>query len=113
MIMGTKYDPSVIQQLADKLYRSAAFVVIAWLAIGAGLGVVAGQVYLSRHFSGGGQSNGGAIIGGLIGSVIGYLFGQWRAFYIRVMAQTALCQKQIEENTRPRPTAVAVRRPQA
>jgi len=44
------------------------------------------------------------IIVALVGAVLGYLVGNDRAFALRLMAQTALCQMQIERNTRPAAT---------
>jgi len=38
-----------------------------------------------------------ALVGGALGAVV----GNNRAFALRLMAQTALCQMQIERNTRP------------
>lgn len=103
--MSTKYDPAIIQKLADKLYASAATIVFVCTVIFGLGGAAAGYAY-------GGRDEKFAVVGGLVGAVLGYLIGQWRAFYIRVLAQTALCQKQIEENTRPiRPGVVSVKRP--
>ena len=36
----------------------------------------------------------------VLGFIAGYMIGTARAFMLRVQAQMALCQKQIEENTR-------------
>lgn len=41
-----------------------------------------------------------AAMGGLIGGVIGAMVGSERAFTLRLLAQQALCQVQIERNTR-------------
>ncbi len=41
-----------------------------------------------------------ALVGAVIGGGIGYVVGQQRAFWFRLQAQLALCQAQIEENTR-------------
>ena len=38
---------------------------------------------------------------GLVGGALGVVVGSNRAFALRLMAQTALCQMQIERNTRP------------
>ena len=42
----------------------------------------------------------GAIVGLILGGLIGYGLGEWMALKIRVEAQTLLCQMHIEENTR-------------
>lgn len=91
--MSTEYDPELIQKLADKLYSQAKTAI----AIATFLGLVVGGV---GGFSSSNGSGVAAIIGLVIGGVIGFLLGQSRAFSLRVQAQIALCQRQIEYNTR-------------
>jgi len=90
-----EYDPKIIQQLADRLYRQAKSTVISFTVFGALVG------------GGGGAAAGPtppSAIGGLVGAVIlglfGFLIGQEIAFHLKVRAQTVLCQLRIEENTR-------------
>ena len=42
----------------------------------------------------------GATLGVLIGAGLGFYLGQQKAFILKLQAQTALCQAQIERNTR-------------
>lgn len=97
--MATQYDPHVIQRLADQLYKQAEGTIIIWtfvlLTIGASCGLSIAKVTLSS------ASIIYIIVGALIGALLGFVFGQSRAFSLRVQAQIALCQKQIEENSRP------------
>lgn len=98
----TTYQPEVIQRFADRLYaRSATAIVISTL-----LGVLVGVAVdpfihqtlpanLSNHLP---EWSSAALLG-----LIGLLQGFERAFLLRLQAQTALCQLQIELNTRPHP----------
>lgn len=90
------YDPSIIQAFAEGLYARARS--IAWTAAlaGAALGLGAGAVV-------GSVTNLGVVVAGVAcvsGGVFGYYIGRDRAFALRLQAQTALCQLQIEANTR-------------
>ena len=97
------YDPKVIEQFAEKLYRKASSFVAGSVVIGASLGAAFGAVPLT--------SLGEAwpipsylgfatlLLGGLLGAVIGYVIGDTRSFGYRLQAQSALCQLQSERNT--------------
>ena len=97
------YDPKVIEQFAEKLYRKASSFVAGSVVIGASLGAVFGAVPLT--------SLGEAwpipsylgfatlLLGALLGAVIGYVIGDTRSFGYRLQAQSALCQLQSERNT--------------
>lgn len=106
--MGTSpslpaYDPKVIEQFAEKLYRKASAFVAGSIVIGASLGAAFGAVPLT--------SLGAAwpipsylgfatlLLGGLLGGLIGYVIGDTRSFGYRLQAQSALCQLQSERNT--------------
>ena len=93
-----QYDSSVIVKSAEKLYSAAAATVLACTlllglvgaAVGAGVfGLVAREAAVF-----------GAVLGGLVFGAMGYLVGTQRAFTMRLQAQQALCQVQIELNTR-------------
>lgn len=91
--MATEYNPELIQKLADKLYSQANSSIV----LGTLIGFVAGGFFgLSVSH----ESAIGVVIGVVLGSIVGYLIGQSRAFSLRVQAQMALCQRQIELNTR-------------
>jgi hypothetical protein len=97
------YDPRVIEQFAEKLYRKASAFVAGSIVIGAALGAAFGAVPLT--------SLGAAwpipsmfglatlLLGGLLGGVVGYVIGDTRSFGYRLQAQAALCQLQTERNT--------------
>ena len=95
----TQYDPKVIQQFADRLYaRRAGAVVVSTL-----LGYVIGTVI--RPFIH--QALPSALTEflpewsyGAFFAVLGILQGLERASLLKLQAQTALCQMQIEINTR-------------
>ena len=98
--MATKYDPVVIQKLADQLYSQANSVVATWTILLLLIGGATGFALGSQN-----SSHNGIVVGGIgaaVGAFFGFAIGQSRAFVLRVQAQTALCQKQIEENTRRR-----------
>ncbi len=91
----TKYDPAVIQEFADKLYRLANLIILMWafvgLAVGAGAGFFLGDQSTRTP---------GAVVGAIVLGILGYTIGNSRAFLLQFQAQLALCQRQIEENTR-------------
>jgi hypothetical protein len=107
------YDPKVIEQFAEKLYRKASAFVAGSAVIGASLGAAFGAVPLT--------SLGAAwpipsylgfatlLMGGLVGGLIGYVIGDTRSFGYRLQAQSALCQLQSERNTAILAEAVAAR----
>ncbi len=107
------YDPKVIEQFAEKLYRKASSFVAGSGVIGASLGAAFGAVPLT--------SLGAAwpipsylgfatlLLGGLLGALIGYVIGDTRSFGYRLQAQSALCQLQSERNTAIVARAVSAR----
>lgn len=100
--MKTKYDPEIIGRFADKLYSQAFWTIFGrtffGLLFGAILGGVAGVFYINAALAE--PSNMPAIIGALLFGLFGYSSAQARAFELRLQAQSALCQVQIEKNTR-------------
>lgn len=87
----TEYDAAVIQRFADALYRQAGSILVTYALIGGLLGLVAGGL-LSGSVT--------AVLGGAVCGAIGASIGRQRGFTLRLQAQTALCQVQIERNTR-------------
>lgn len=86
------YDAAVIQEFASRLYRRASSIIATFTVIGLIIGGVAGAAAF--------QSNGIAIlIAAAIGAALGFSIGQERAFKLKLEAQVALCQVQIEKNT--------------
>jgi hypothetical protein len=85
------YDPNVITMFAQRLYARAAIVIALHTVIGVVLGGVAGKFA---------YGTGSMLILAAVGGVLGFLLGSQRAFLLKLQAQTALCQIQIEQNTR-------------
>jgi uncharacterized membrane protein YeaQ/YmgE (transglycosylase-associated protein family) len=95
------YDRALIQQFAEKLYAQARTVLITWALLGLVIAFIAAASLGQK------MGIGEAVILGGIGALVGYVAARSRAFTLRLQAQTALCQAQIEENTRPRSATVA------
>jgi hypothetical protein len=94
-----KYDAGIIQEFADRLYGQAASIIFTSALLGVVTGatisvivVIAAQVRQALGTV--------AIVGALLGGLIGYARGRERAFRLKLEAQVALCQIQIEKNTR-------------
>ncbi|HEU0135176.1 MAG TPA: hypothetical protein VFR28_10160 [Allosphingosinicella sp.] len=85
------YDPSIIQEYADKLYSRADFIILGWTVFGAIVGYLAGSML-------GGE--GMRLFAVIIGGALGYGVGEQRAFLLKLQAQLALCQVEIERNGR-------------
>jgi len=84
------YDPSVINTFAQKLYDRASTITVAYIAIGIAVGAGIGKFSFDTV---------GMVVVAVFAGVIGYFIGSQRAFLLRLQAQTALCQVQIEYNT--------------
>jgi hypothetical protein len=91
------FDPRVIEQFAEALYRRAGTTVLFYAllvgVLGGGLGLYVGQT------TGLGPGSGAAAML-VLGALLGAALGREKAFALRLQAQTALCQVQIERNTR-------------
>jgi sulfite exporter TauE/SafE len=97
--MTVSYDERVINQFAARLYQRAAAIVAMYVIIGGILGAIVGA-YAARGMLADTAGVAMVVIGAL-GAVFGYVAAADRAFALRLQAQTALCQLQIERNTRP------------
>lgn len=102
--MAVKYEPAVIQESAERLYREAGRLVFAWAFRLGFLGAIAGGVGLSMAKMSGLT---GAVVVGLVGALMGASYGREKGFELRLRAQEALCQLQVELNTRPAAMAQA------
>ena len=93
-----EYDPGVFQQAARRMYASAGGA-IAWCMMGGLLiGYLASSAVASMV-----EDNIGIFVqlcGTLMAGALGMAVGYEKALEYRLRAQTALCQAQIEENTR-------------
>ncbi len=98
--MAVQYDPKVIQEFAEKLYKEADSVVMAaairWGLIFCLIGGVLG-LFLAKETSTGII---GAVLGAVAGGFLGSATAGTQAFLLRLQAQQALCQVKIEQNTR-------------
>jgi hypothetical protein len=89
--MPATYDPNVIQEFADRLYTKAKSIIRSYTILGVILlgfgGLTTQQPVLG-------------LVGAVIGGAIGYIMGKEKAFSYKLQAQTALCQVQIEINSK-------------
>ena len=93
----TNYDPVVIQEFAEKMYKRANSIIVSATLLGILLGVGLGA-YFGRFIFGYSQLL--PVVGLIFGGIIGYVIGANRSFVLKLQAQTALCQMKIEQNTR-------------
>jgi hypothetical protein len=94
----TDYDPSVITTFADNLYAQAATVIGLYTVVGVLVGAGAGAGVASRIPDSSGFLF--ALVGAVVVGAIAWQLGRQKAFALRLQAQVALCQAQIEVNTR-------------
>lgn len=93
-----EYDPVVIQSFAAGLYRLADNIVLSTTIIGAIIGGVLG--FGAGSFLGDGAGTMLGLIGLAGGGYMGRSRGVSKTFMLRLEAQLALCQVEIEINTR-------------
>ena len=93
------YDPEVIQKFADRLYARSAGVVFVSTALGALIGLVGGPFVLQSLPPNLALSLPEWVVPVVL-AILGFLQGLERSFLLKLQAQTALCQVQIENNTR-------------
>jgi hypothetical protein len=98
-----QYDPALIQQFADRLYRKAGGIVLTCTALGLLTGGLGGFVV--------GRNGMLALFCLCGGGLIGCVAGQARAFQLRLKAQLTLCQMWTEAHTRA--IAITATTPQA
>jgi hypothetical protein len=99
------YDEGVIVLHADRLFRRARTVVVMFTIVGAVLcGVATAALLWTGHVW---QNHVDSalpplLLATLVGGTVGWSLGSERASALHLAAQTALCQLQIERNTRGR-----------
>lgn len=94
-----RYDPQVIVTFAERLYRRARSIVISYGVAGFFAGLIFGPLLSgSLNISYGLR----ALLFAGAGAIGGVVFARNKAFALRLLAQQALCQMEIEKNTRPR-----------
>jgi hypothetical protein len=104
--MATDYDPSVLQEYADQLYRRASWIVF-WMALRYGLaaflviGILA-AVFVSLNPANSSPASVSipSFVGLAVGIFIGIDAGRRKSFNLKLQAQQLLCQRKIELNTR-------------
>lgn len=104
--MQVHYDPSIIALEAGRLYQQAEKIVMIMVVRFMLAGVLLGLVGGGAAGAGFREVVPGAVVGAmafaLFGTILGYQYGQTRAFFLRLEAQRMLVLVQIEMNTRPR-----------
>lgn len=95
------YDPSIIEKYAANLYERGENIIWKWGCLGMAAGAFLAY-FVARSIMHPGSIYGLAMIaaGVFIGLFVGRSIGTDRAFHLLLQAQTALCQVQIERNTR-------------
>lgn len=94
------YDPSVIESFAETLYAQAKWIMIRYAIGFAVVGFLVGFIPLAISSK---EVGSALLAGGLVafaGLLIGTSNGRAKAFALRLQAQQALCQVQVEKNTR-------------
>ncbi len=86
------YDPKVIQECAEQLYTKAESIVRNYSILGF---VIVGIVSIVQQ-----HNLIPSLIGAIAGGFIGFNFGTEKAFQYKLQAQTALCQVEIESNSK-------------
>jgi len=94
----SEYDPQVIKEFSRRMYAQTKSIVLYHLFLGILMGLISFSV-ISNLLTGDLDFLIVAL-GVMIGGVMGFGAGQSRSFELKLQAQNALCQAQIEENTR-------------
>ena len=89
------YDESIIRQAASTLYAHATMVTYFWGAGGFFLGVFLGWATDGFHW----DVDFKMCVFSLMGAGTGVSIGKYKALWIKLEAQSALCLAKIEENT--------------
>ncbi len=103
--MHIEYEPAVIRKFAADLYADADAMIVR--AAIRGFFLWGGTSALAAYFTASGSDRNSimlvaALVGGGIGAWVSHALAQATANALRLQAQTALCQVQIEENVRGR-----------
>jgi hypothetical protein len=94
-----KYNPQVLETFASKLYQRANSIIAVSIMLGGAAGSVGGWLLEQNVRT---SIPEGVIIAACAAflGVVGFVLGSAKAFMLKVQAQLALCQLQIEVNTR-------------
>ena len=96
MAKHATYDPKVIQNFADLLYAQANTIIALCTLVALSLGSAGGYMLPLK----GDIQLVATGVGAVLFGVVGYILGQGIAFRFKLQAQIALCQVQIEQNSR-------------
>lgn len=92
------YDPAVIVKFAEKLYDDAQWITFVHAFIGFFIGAAIGITISLSLPPGPSITLPFSLVLGLLGCAIGAIHGYRKGFDLRLKAQTALCQLQIESH---------------
>jgi hypothetical protein len=97
------FEPRIIEQFAESLYRKASAFLMGSVVAGTVLGMAFGAVPLTSLGSAWPVPSflgfATMLLGGVFGGVIGYSIGDARSFGYRLQAQTTLLQLEMERNS--------------
>lgn len=97
------FEPRIIEQFAESLYRKATAFLMGSVVAGVVLGMAFGAVPLTSLGSAWPVPSflgfATMLLGGVFGGVIGYSIGDARSFGYRLQAQTTLLQLEMERNS--------------
>ena len=85
------YDAKLLREYADRLHRSASQTLVMYSLAGTVTGASVGLVSHDLEQT---------VVAAILVGILGYLMGKGKASRAKLEAQLALCQVQIEENTR-------------
>jgi len=94
------YDPTIIQEAVNRLYSAASSIILTSTFFGLIIGAVLGWVIIYFVKPVHPEHSIIYLIIAVLGGIFGYASGRDRAFRLKLEAQKALCQVQIEKNTR-------------
>ena len=89
---NVKYDPQIIYEFANDLYAQANWIILKYSLTGFLLGGGVSYFIQNNQII--------SIVSAVILGVLAMSIGKSRAYSLKLQAQTALCQVQIEKNTR-------------
>jgi hypothetical protein len=95
----TTYQPEIIQKFADRSYTRAAGTIVVSAIVGIVIGFAV-EPFVSQTLPPRLSILLPTWTSAVVFGILGVLQGMERAFVLRLQAQTALCQMQIERNTR-------------
>lgn len=98
-----QYDPSVIQQFAEAMYKKARCIIVSYTLMGIVVGAAIGGMVAPNVSNPNDASTLSmilAVIGAFILGAAANNYAQIKMFHLKLTAQTALCQMAIEANTR-------------